>query len=302
MSAFWASQSAVTDPGNDAETLAAIASLPSDIASLRDIVSQFSLHYRARGSEVRSSRRAEIHTMFVDVMLARLMSRGEPLGRKRSADERTVGCCRDSAVLLVALLRQKGIPARARIGHAAYFDDNFMIDHVVAEVWDAQENRWRLVDPDVPGHWEKFVQGKKVDWVDVRPGIDFQTSAEAWTLARAGSVDPSKYIIAQEVDIRGLPYIAGNVAHDLAAMNKQEMLLWDAWGLQLNIDKDVPDNAMPVIDEIGRLLLDRDVAPEKIAALMAREELTVPERVLRFDPNFPAQPPKMVSLGRAVAK
>lgn len=300
MTSFWSTQSLITNPGKDAQILAAIDSFPSDISSLRAIASEFCLHYRVFESDVLPSRKDEIHTRYADEMFPRILSRGQPLNRKRSPDQRTVGCCRDSTVLLVSMLRQKGIPARVRIGSSAYFHESYMIDHVVAEVWDANENRWRMFDPDVPTSLVKFVQGKKVDWNDLRPGIDFQTAAEAWTAARSGSIDPNKYIIAPGVDIKGLPYIAVNVIHDLAAMNKQEMLLWDSWGVQNQMDEAVPEDKIPLVDEIAKLLLDRDVQPGQIQALIARKELAVPDTVLRFDPNAPGQPPKPVSVRQAV--
>lgn len=224
---FWTTQDSITDLGDDAAVLAAVDALPSDIPSLREAVSQLCLHYRACADQVQPSCFHEIHTVRAADLFKRILARGgaKRLDSKRSADERTVGCCRDSALLLVAILRHKGIPARVRIGHAAYFIQGFMVDHVVAEIWDDKQNRWRLVDPDVPGTWHRTVQGETVDWNDIRPAVQFQTSPEAWVAARSGHVDPQTYILAPEVKLRGIPYIAHNVVHDLAAMYKQEMLL-----------------------------------------------------------------------------
>ncbi|HEY3880664.1 MAG TPA: MBL fold metallo-hydrolase, partial [Trebonia sp.] len=36
-------------------------------------------------------------------------------------------------------------------------------------------------------------------------------------------------------ELRGWPLLARHVIHDLAALNKTEMLVWDAWGMQLGI-------------------------------------------------------------------
>jgi transglutaminase-like putative cysteine protease len=110
---WWASQSAVSDPGAAA---GAIDALPTELAVLRAASSQLVFHYRAGGdfaaNGVPAERMAEINTRYADAMLALILERGEPaLGRERRAADRVVGCCRDATVLFVALARHKGIPS-----------------------------------------------------------------------------------------------------------------------------------------------------------------------------------------------
>jgi hypothetical protein len=124
--------------------------------------------------------------------------------------------------------------ARARVGFAAYFHPGWLIDHVVAEVWDDAAGRWRLVDPEMDGGWKPEVNGQSVDWLDLTPD-QFVTGPRAWRAAREGGSDPERCVVYPEVDVpvlRGWPYIAHNVIHDLAALNKTEMLLWEGWGMQ----------------------------------------------------------------------
>src|SRR5215469_16929356 len=152
----WATQSAVTEPGPAGK---AIDDLPADLAALRQASSQLVFHYRAGGNfaanGVPAERIAEIDSRYADAMLGLLLERGEPsLARVRRATDRVVGCCRDTTVLLLALARHKGIPARARVGFAACFDPHWLMDHVVAEVWDEREGRWRLVDGEQDGSWK----------------------------------------------------------------------------------------------------------------------------------------------------
>jgi hypothetical protein len=68
----------------------------------------------------------------LDVVLARDRA---PLSQAREPARRVVGTCRHFAVLSVALLRAKGIPARARCGFATYFQPGLALDHWIAEYW-----------------------------------------------------------------------------------------------------------------------------------------------------------------------
>lgn len=299
----WVAHSAVTDPGQFGK---AIDELPDDLASLCQASSQLVFHYRAGGDfaekGVPAGRVSEIDTRYADAMLRHVLERGEPvLTRVRMPPDRVVGCCRDTTVLFLALLRHKGIPARARVGFAAYFRPGWLLDHVVAEVWDEREGRWRLVDGEQDGRWTPEVNGRPVDWLDLTDD-QFVTGPRAWQSARAGTTDPERYAVFPGVDVpelQGWPYLAHNVIHDLTALNRTEMLLWDAWGMQLRLDPGpLPDGDAAVIDEISEVTIDPDVDPGVLAALGARDGLAVPPEVTSFDPM--GGPPRQVDVSRTL--
>jgi hypothetical protein len=295
----WGTQSQVTDPGRAA---AAIDDLPADIRALREASSQLVFHYRAGGDfaeqGVPAERTVEINTRYADAMFALLLERGEPaFDRTRQAPDRVVGCCRDATVLFLSLARHKGIPARARVGFAAYFHPGWLIDHVIAEVWDEAEGRWRLVDPEMSSEWTPEVDGRVVDWMDLTDD-QFVTGPRAWQAARAGKSDPARHVVAPDLDVpvlRGWPYIAHNAIHDLAALNKTEMLLWEGWGMQLSHGPGpVPEPDAAALDEICARTADPEVSPDAVAALAGRDGLRVPQTVTRFDPY--GGPPSEVTL------
>jgi hypothetical protein len=300
----WARQSAVTDPGAAA---GAIDALPAELKALREASSQLVFHYRAGGdfaeNGVPAERMAEINTRYADAMLALILERGEPaLGRKRQAPDRLVGCCRDATVLFLSLARHKGIPARARVGFAAYFHPGWLLDHVVAEVWDDRDGRWRLVDPEMEGSWTPEVNGRRVDWLDLTDD-QFVTGPRAWRAARAGNADPERYVVAPDLDIpglRGWPYLAHNAIHDLAALNRTEMLLWDEWGMQLGYGPgSVPDAVAAVLDEVCALTADPAVTTDALTELGGRDGLRIPPTVTSFDPN--GAPPRQVDVTRVLS-
>jgi len=192
----------------------------------------------------------------------------------RGATWRVVGCCRDATLLFVSLARHKGIPARMRVGFAAYFHPGLLIDHVVAQAWDEAAGRWRLIDGEMNSNWTPEVNGRPIDWMDLADD-QFVTGPRAWQAARAGTSDPERYLTSPDLDapeLRGWPLLARHVIHDLVALNKTEMLVWDAWGMQLGID---PGSVV----EQDTVLLD---------------ELRVPSTVTSFDPY--GGPPREVTL------
>lgn len=307
---YWASQSPVTDPGNAAT---AIDKLPADISALRQASSQMIFHYRADGDFAENSvpveRMAEIDTRYADATLGLLLQRGDPaLDRDRPPSERAVGCCRDATVLFLALARAKGWPARARVGFAAYLTPGWLIDHVVAEVWDETEGRWRIVDPEMDTAWTPEVNGIPVNWLDLTAD-QFVTGPRAWRAARAGNSDPERHVVTPDLDIpatRGWSEIAHHVVHDLAALNKTEMLVWDSWGL---LDADwagpppedttVIDEISAVMDEISAVTADPAADRETLARIGARDGLRVPPVVTSIDPN--GGPSRRVDVSRALA-
>ncbi|KAJ3113315.1 hypothetical protein HK100_002021 [Physocladia obscura] len=294
---FWATQSAVTNVGE--ESTAAIDALPNDLTSLRHASSQLVFHYRAGGDYskhgVPTARKPEINTRYAKAMLDLILGRGdggsEPtLSRDRAPCDRLVGCCRDATILFLALARRKNIAARARVGYATYFERGYFVDHVVAEVFDAAAARWRLVDAEMDDAFKPSAEdGRVVDWMDLKPGVDFLTGAQAWRAARDGRVDPTRFVVASTLDVpdlRGWPHIAHNLIHDLAALNKTEMILWDAWGMQLHRwDGVVPEQDALLLDKVSAITVDTDdIDPAAIRELAAQDGLSIPPVVKSFDP------------------
>jgi hypothetical protein len=305
MSNHWAGHSAVTDPGKAGP---AIDELPADLRALREAASRMVFHFRAGGDfaehGVPGQRMAEINARYAGTLLGLLLERGKPsLARDREAPDRVVGCCRDATVLFLALARHKGIPARARVGFATYFIPDWLIDHVVAEVWDSQERRWRLIDPEMDSAWQPELNGRAVDWLDLTDD-EFVTGPRAWQAARSGKSAPERHVVHPGLDmpvLRGWPYLAHNAIHDLAALDRTEMLLWDAWGVQLSPGPGpVLEYDAAVLDEVCALTADPGIAPDVVTELASRDGFRVPPVITRFDPN--GGPPEQVDVSRIVSR
>ncbi|MGW6008002.1 transglutaminase-like domain-containing protein [Streptomyces sp. NPDC055210] len=137
--AFYAAQSAFSDP-NDLAPL--YADLPNDPAQLACIARNLMIH-RSEGEPFgcaipQDRLHNDAETRYLDDILRIIIERdAAPLTQRRDVRDRFVGVCRDFALLYCSFLRHAGTPARLRTGFADYFDSNgFHSDHVVTEYAD----------------------------------------------------------------------------------------------------------------------------------------------------------------------
>ena len=285
---YYAEHGPVTDPGQASGLL---KDLPADVSALRRAAHGLVVHHREEDPAslgVPEGRLAEVDSRYAGRMLNRLSELdGGPLAEARPPDKRLFGCCRDFAVLLVAMARHKGIPARARVGFASYFEAGFNVDHEVAEVWDAAEGRWRLVDPQLGDGFADAADGAVFDPLDV-PRDRFLVGGEAWRACREDDVDPETFLVDPALEVeqtRGWSYLRHNLVHDLAALNKREMVLWDYWGL---MEKEGPssEGELALLDQVARAVLSPDASFREVRTMYEGESgLRVPEVVTSYSPT-----------------
>jgi hypothetical protein len=294
--AYYVDQSPITDPGKMAVHL---AELPHDLAALQRASRGLVLHYRVEDPSahgIPEDRLTEVDSRYAETMLHRLVELDRrPLTEERPPQKRLLGCCRDFTVLFLTMARHLGIPARARVGFATYFIAGLNLDHEVAEVWDAEQARWRLVDAELGDEHTDPTDGSQVDPLDV-PRDRFLVAGSAWQACRKGKADPARFLVDPELDIadtRGWPYLRHNLVHDLAALNKVEMLLWDGWGL---IERELPSQQeLQLLDRVARTILAGDAAFDELRRLYQAEEgLRVSGAVTSYSPV--AKAPRTVTL------
>jgi hypothetical protein len=259
-----------------------LASAPSSIRELAQTVQQLFLYDVVAkdfyGFDVPKQRADEIHLRSTEALLDRIIQLDDaPLAQPRSLDRRTIGRCHHFALTTVAVLRARGIAARARCGFGAYFNPPQFEDHWVCEYWHAGERRWVLADTQLDAVWiEKL--GIEHDVLDV-PRDQFLTAADAWKQCRAGKMDPEKFGISF-VQLHGLWFVAGSLVRDLAAMNKVEMLPWDSWGAQPQPGTELDDSQLRFFDEIAALSGDVDASLDVARQKYAEDDrLRVPSQV-----------------------
>lgn len=245
--------------------------LPHDVASLTRVVQGLLLHEHAApayGVALSDERKSESHIRPVARMLDRLLAHdAQQLSVARPVDERLVGICRHFTVLLVAMLRAQGVPARARCGFGSYFNPGHFYDHWVCEYWNAAQARWVRIDAQLD-EVQRAMLKVDFDVLDV-PHDRFVIAGDAWVQCRAGEFDPTKFGI---FDMRGLWFIAGNLIRDVAALNNMEMLPWDVWGAMPRPDEPLNDDQLAFFDRLAMITRAPDSAFAELRTLYTSED------------------------------
>ncbi|MEV4176846.1 transglutaminase-like domain-containing protein [Nonomuraea sp. NPDC049709] len=194
-----------------------------------------------------------------------------PLDVPRPPHLRVVGTCRHFATLSVALLRLRGIRARARAGFSTYFAAGKSVDHWITEYRSAGEGRWVRIDSQI-------IDGHPVVRPEDLAQGEFLTGGEAWSLYRKGTVDPDTFGVLGTTHAWGVAEIRGNAIRDLAALATMETLPWDEWGRMTASyeGKTGPDYDL-LIDEVAAVCAADD--PGAVDRLYRSAELQVPDGI-----------------------
>ncbi|NLD43173.1 MAG: transglutaminase domain-containing protein [Chloroflexi bacterium] len=252
--AYYSRPGIMTDAGTYSR---AFAGLPTDLAALVEVVQGLLVHVfwaERYGLRLPPDREAEVGLRNVEQKMERLLAIDPaPLTEERPLSRRLVGNCRDFSVLLCAMLRQQGVPARARAGFGTYFRRGHFEDHWVCEVWQNDEERWVLVDAQLDA-FQREALHIAFDPLDV-PREQFVSGGEAWLQCRHGQADADDFGI---LDMHGYAFVRGNVVRDFLALNKIELLPWDAWGPMASSDAEAITRNVALIDRLARLTTSGD--------------------------------------------
>lgn len=275
--AFYTEPGKMTTAGRYAPLL---EGLPHGFADLATVAQGLLIHeHMAQGYGVKLSDgdRASVHIRPVEEMLQQIVARdGRPLDVPRTPEGRLPGNCRHFTVMVTAMLRSQGTPARARCGFGNYFGTGGNEDHWVCEYWDCEQRRWILADAqidEVQRGWFPL----DFDVADV-PRDRFLIAGEAWAKYRSGAVDPAKFGLSL-LNEGGDWWIAGNLMRDAAALLNVEVLPWDTWGAMPAPGEPIGEDLAALFDRLAGLTMKPDEFHAELRFLCQDERLCVPPTV-----------------------
>ena len=256
--------------------------LPGDVATLAAVAHGLLVHEflaEAYGVTLTEEDRASVHLRPVEAMLERIVARdARPLGVAREPQGRLATNCRGFTVLMVAMLRAHGTPARARCGFGGYFTEGRFEDHWVCEYRD--DGRWVLVDAQIDGR-QRELFGIDFDVTDM-PRDRFLIAGDAWAAFRRGDADPSVFGLSQ-INEAGDWWIASNLVRDAAALDNLELLPWDAWGAMPGPDDKIDEELAGLFDRLAALTQTPDANLAGLQALVRGDDrLRVPAAVHNY--------------------
>ncbi len=245
---YYLTQSPFSDPENYIDLY---DTLPKNISALCAHTHNLFLHYADLNLfqvSVSDNRYTELNLRYMSSVLEKIISfDSRALSVERSAENRVMGVCRDTSLLLCSILRSRGIPARLRSGFVNYFIPGLFLDGFCVEYYHVNEERWCSVDTRTMRiHIDHYQLKIDFDLTDV-PSTKFISAADAWRMCRFENADPVRFGSRQH---RGLFTIRNRLIQDLALLNKQEILIWDLWGPMLS--SSVSDFSL--LDELSDIL------------------------------------------------
>ncbi|MGH3165047.1 MAG: transglutaminase-like domain-containing protein [Trebonia sp.] len=274
---FYTRPGTMTDAGRHESLL---TDLPGDPAALAAVLHGLMVHEHmaeSYGVHLSQEDRRTVHVRPTAELLAEIIARDpRPLAAARPPAGRVPGNCRHFTVLMTAMLRAHGTPARARCGFGAYFGTGTFEDHWVCEYWDSGQERWRLIDAQIDGTqlgWFPI----DFDLTDV-PRDQFIIAGDAWARVRARQADPAKFGLSMAGEA-GDWWIAGNLMRDGAALLNTELLPWDCWGAMPGPEDTIDDSLAGLFDELTRATQTPDADLGNLHRLYEDERLHVPATV-----------------------
>ena len=281
------SHSRWSDPGPYADRLRAIDPDPQSVVR---VVSGFLSHPMIapmHGIAVPAAALGDRNLHTVEAILGRVLERNPAaLTQARAADERAYPVCAGFARVATAVFREHGLPARCRVGFAAYFNPGHLEDHWVCELWD--DGRWRRIDAQLDEQTRALLRDRFEPW-DV-PADQFLDAQRTWRRMRAGDLDPDR-IGLSPFGLRGAWFAAGNLMLDAAALNREELLPWEKWsiGRELRPGSEVPPAWAERFDEVAARLGDAPDAERAAEVYLDQPWLRVTPSVLTFADGEPEE-------------
>lgn len=269
---FYASQSVYSEPGRYRETLMRGGVEPKSFARW---ISSFMQHPRGAESEERGfkpEQAADLELRSVAEILAVAVKRNLLDGV--SAQHKVGGVCRDFAILAVSRFRERGTPARLRVGFADYLVPGHWEDHWLCEWHDGA--RWKRLDVEFAA-----IGGVSFDTQDV-PRERFLTASEAWFRIKDEPEIASRSGVSS-LGLSGEWFVAGSLLREMAALRKLELKPWDYWGPSEDlspVSTELSHQARTTFDQLASRLrtvtVDGEDEPEALT------DWPLPEEVISF--------------------
>jgi hypothetical protein len=184
-------------------------------------------------------------------MLAELFRRDKSgIVLNRSEKDRLILTCRFISILMVSILKSKGIPCRVRSGFANYIFPKVYADHWINQYYDKKTGKWITIDVD------SLLEDIGFNPLNIQDGV-FTFSADAWLKVRRGEIDGKFFWNAG--GFRGLQPVAWELFYDFhCLMNCEIIYSYTPAYIYATKFKKLQESELREIDNLAELMLNPD--------------------------------------------
>ncbi|CUX71431.1 MULTISPECIES: transglutaminase-like domain-containing protein [Agrobacterium] len=189
------------------------------------------------------------------------------------------GVCRDFAILAASIFRERGTPARLRVGFSDYLVPERWEDHWLCEWHDG--GRWNRLDVEFAA-----VDCVSFDPLDV-PRQRFLTASEAWFRIKDEPEIAWRFGVSS-LNLGGQRFVAGSLFREIAALRKLELKPWDYWDLSEDLSRvstEWSQETRTTLDQLASRLRSADVDADSEPGAIA--DWALPKKVISFPRGEP---------------
>lgn len=192
-------------------------------------------------------------------MLAELLRRNPHFTIERKIEDKIHVCCRETAILLIAILKSKNIPARVRCGftHAVSEIDGAG-DHWIVEYYNELCKRWILVDPTM------LYDQETLDYFNIdysltdMPRDKFIFAADAYLGLRNGKYKTEDIYYFSNPKTFGIKAAVNELFYDFHSLMNNEILFCQSPKYLKDSKYELTNEEYTELDELAKLMLNPD--------------------------------------------
>lgn len=184
----------------------------------------------------------------------------------RLVENKLVVTCRYVSVLVSAVLKAKGIPARSRAGFAPYFKEGVSMDHWINQYYSEAQKRWITIDAD--GFYEEG--GMPLSQYDI-PEDNFDWAAKAYLSVRSKKTDGKQYLYAGGLGTCALPALIRYLIYDFHALMNHELTYTFLPAYLDGRLNELTQQELTELDQLAEYLLEPDRYFDELCELWNRE-------------------------------
>lgn len=230
---YYCQHSKLTDPGKLRSFYDGIPDTVEDIVKSVQEVSLYMVDAYILKLNISKERMQALSCSSVREIIELLIHlKNQPLCIPREFDHKIIANCRNMALLLCSIMREKNIPSRLRIGFSNYMMPFFYHDKVIVEYWNSESNKWQIIDI-ILNELNIKSRGLKFGPTNVPDG-KYIYSFQAWKSCKNNPKTASKFGAGVDgvIDFRSGKWYARNIIlRDFAMINKEEHNFTKTWGI-----------------------------------------------------------------------